>query len=72
MIKGRGGPSPYLEAVAVDNSIPIDQVAVDLWLKDAQNRLRWFVRPLLQLIFAIVLLKGTNSMDRTILKSMWM
>lgn len=47
--------SPYLQAVAVDNSIPIDPVAVDLWLRDVDNPLRWIVRPLLQFFFAILL-----------------
>lgn len=47
--------SPYIEAVAVDNSLPIDPVAVELWLQDAQNPLRWVVRPVLQLFFAILL-----------------
>jgi hypothetical protein len=44
-----------LQAVAIDNSIPIDPVAVDLWLRDVDNPLRWSVRPLLQFIFAILL-----------------
>jgi hypothetical protein len=47
--------SAYLRVIAIDNSIPIDQAAVDLWLKDLDNRLRWFVRPLLQFVFAILL-----------------
>lgn len=47
--------SPYLQAVAIDNSIPIDPVAVDLWLRDVDNPLRWFIRPLLQFVFAILL-----------------
>src|SRR5271165_4306912 len=47
--------SPFLQAVAIDNSIPIDPVAVELWLKDLDNPLRWFVRPLLQFVFAILL-----------------
>jgi hypothetical protein len=47
--------TPYLAAVRVDNSIPIDPVAVDLWLKDLRNPMRWFVRPLLQLVFAVLL-----------------
>lgn len=47
--------SPFMQAVAVDNSLPIDPAAVDLWLKDVHNPLRWIVRPLLQLVFAIAL-----------------
>jgi len=47
--------SPYLQAVAIDNSIPIDPAAVDLWLRDVDNPLRWIVRPLLQFFFAILL-----------------
>ncbi|MEH8017371.1 hypothetical protein MN202_09010 [Rheinheimera muenzenbergensis] len=51
----RKGPSAYLNAIAKDNSLPIEQAALDLWLKDLQNPLRWGVRPLLQFIFAILL-----------------
>jgi hypothetical protein len=29
--------------------------AVDLWLKDAHNPLRWIVRPVLQFVFAVLL-----------------
>jgi hypothetical protein len=47
--------SPYLEAVAVDNSLPIDPAAVDLWFRDNANPLRWVVRPVLQFVLAIVL-----------------
>ncbi len=49
------GRSPYLQAVAVDTSIPIDPVAVELWLRDVDNPLRWIVRPVLQLVFGILL-----------------
>ena len=48
-------PSAYLKAIANDNSLPIEQAALNLWLKDLQNPLRWGVRPLLQFIFAILL-----------------
>jgi hypothetical protein len=47
--------SPLLAAVAVDNSIPISRVAVELWLRDIENPLRWIVRPVLQLVFAVLL-----------------
>ena len=47
--------SALLQAIAVDNSIPIDQRAVDLWLRDLENPLRWFIRPVLQFVFAILL-----------------
>jgi len=47
--------SPYLQAVAVDNTLPIDPEAADLWLRDAANPLRWLVRPVLQFVFAILL-----------------
>src|ERR1700722_3417232 len=47
--------SPYLKAVAVDNTLPIDPEAVDLWLRDIDNPLRWIVRPVLQFLFAIAL-----------------
>lgn len=47
--------SAYLRAVAVDNSLPIEPEALELWLKDLANPFRWIVRPLLQFIFAILL-----------------
>jgi hypothetical protein len=47
--------SPFLQAVAVDNTLPIDPAATELWLRDMDNRLRWTVRPLLQLIFGVLL-----------------
>jgi hypothetical protein len=47
--------SPFLQAIAVDNTLPIDPAATELWLRDMDNRLRWTVRPLLQLIFGILL-----------------
>jgi hypothetical protein len=47
--------SPFMRAVLVDNSLPIERAAVELWLKDIHNPLRWIIRPLLQFIFAILL-----------------
>ncbi len=47
--------SPFLEAVAIDDAIPIDPEAVELWLTDLDRRSRWFWRPLLQFFFAILL-----------------
>ena len=47
--------SAYQQAVAVDNSIPIDQQAVDLWLKDLNRRSRWLIRPLIQFFFVALL-----------------
>lgn len=48
-------PSAYQLAIAVDSSIPIDEVAVDLWLRDINCRSRWFIRPLMQ-FFLVALL----------------
>ena len=47
--------SPFMQAVAVDNSLPIDPAATELWLRDVHNPLRWIVRPLLQVVFAALL-----------------
>ena len=47
--------SPFLEAIAVDDAIPIDPVAVELWLTDTHRRSRWIIRPVLQFVFAILL-----------------
>ena len=45
----------YLQAVAVDNTLPIDPDAADLWVRDLDNPLRWTVMPLLRLVFGVVL-----------------
>ena len=47
--------SPYLEAIAVDDALPIAPEAVELWMKDIQKKSRWIIRPVLQFIFAILL-----------------
>lgn len=47
--------SPFVQAVAADNGLPIEQAAVELWLRDVDNPLRWTVRPLLQFVFATLL-----------------
>jgi hypothetical protein len=47
--------SPFLEAVVVDDAIPIDPAAVELWFTDLHRRSRWIIRPILQVIFAILL-----------------
>lgn len=47
--------SAYLQALQYDNSLPIEKAAVELWLKDLDNPFRWTLRPLFQLVFAILL-----------------
>jgi hypothetical protein len=47
--------SAFMRAVWADDSLPIDRAAVDLWMKDVHNPLRWVVRPVLQFLFAILL-----------------
>jgi hypothetical protein len=47
--------SPYLQAVAADSALPIDPKALELWMRDMANPLRWFVRPLLQFVLAALL-----------------
>jgi hypothetical protein len=54
-VSARAGRSPFLEAVEVDDTLSIDPAAVRLWLTDLRNPLRWFVRPVLQLVFAVLL-----------------
>ncbi len=53
--RNSGARSPFLQAVAADDAIPIDPEAVELWLADLERRSRWFIRPLLQFLFAILL-----------------
>lgn len=55
--------SPFMQAVVVDDSLPIDRAAVHLWMKDVHNPLRWIVRPVLQLLF-VVLLHVTWALKR--------
>jgi hypothetical protein len=55
--------SPFMRAVRVDNSMPIDRDAVELWMKDIHNPLRWIVRPVLQFLF-IILLHATWFLKR--------
>ena len=50
--------SPLLQAVALDNSLPISPIAAALWLRDVENPLRWGVRPLLQFALAAVAAHG--------------
>ncbi|MGH1471920.1 MAG: DUF6999 family protein [Cellvibrionaceae bacterium] len=47
--------SAYIQALANDNSLPIEKEAVELWLKDLENPFRWTLRPLLQFIFSLLL-----------------
>ena len=51
----KSGNSDFLEALAFDNSLPIEPKAVDLWLADLKNPMRWTVRPVLQIVFAVLL-----------------
>ena len=48
-------PSLFMEALQFDNSLPIEKQAVELWLKDLQNPLRWSVRPVLQFFLVMLL-----------------
>ncbi|MBU2872275.1 hypothetical protein [Colwellia sp. E2M01] len=48
-------PSKYLQAIRHDDSLPIEEEAVNLWLKDLDNSFRWVLRPILQLFFAALL-----------------
>jgi len=47
--------SAYIQAISNDDSLPIEKVAVNLWMQDIENGFRWILRPLLQFIFAILL-----------------
>jgi hypothetical protein len=51
----RHASSPYLEAVMVDDAIPIDREAVELWMTDLHRRARWIIRPVFQFFFAVLL-----------------
>ncbi|TYK64595.1 DUF6999 family protein [Colwellia echini] len=47
--------SKYLQAIRHDDSLPIEEEAVNLWMKDLDNNFRWVLRPILQLVFAVLL-----------------
>ena len=47
--------SPFLRALAVDDSLPIEPAAVRLWLDDLERPTRWSLRPLLQFLLAVLL-----------------
>ena len=39
---------PFFEALAVDDTIPIEREAVRLWLADLESPLKWVVLPVLR------------------------
>ncbi|MFY0663879.1 MAG: hypothetical protein JXQ97_04595 [Natronospirillum sp.] len=51
----RAKRSAFLRAIEFDNSLPIQDDAVQLWLNDLDNPFRWSLRPLLQFFFAALL-----------------
>jgi hypothetical protein len=46
---------PFFAALAADDAVPIDPVAVDLWLRDLQRPLRWWVLPTLAWLLGLSL-----------------
>ncbi len=66
MLTNNMHPSAYQMLIAVDSSIPIDEVAVDLWLRDINHRSRWFIRPLMQ-FFLVALLHVVRVFKRLLL-----
>lgn len=47
--------SAFIKTISRDNSLSIEQSALDLWIKDLDNPFRWTLRPILQFFFAILL-----------------
>ncbi|WP_068545715.1 DUF6999 family protein [Thalassotalea crassostreae] len=47
--------SAYIQAIANDDALPLEKEAVDLWLRDLDNGFRWILRPIMQLLFAVLL-----------------
>ncbi len=45
----------FFQALAVDDTIPIEREATELWLRDLENPLRWSVMPMLRFSFALSL-----------------
>ncbi len=44
--------TPFMTAIRRDRSLPIADVAVDMWINDLKGGLRWAVMPVLRVIFA--------------------
>lgn len=45
----------FFQALAVEDTLPIEPEATELWLRDLQNPLRWSIMPLLRVLLAISL-----------------
>ena len=43
----------FFQAIAVDDTLPIEPEATELWLRDLENPLRWTIMPLLRACFAL-------------------
>ncbi|MCG6658464.1 hypothetical protein HOP52_11940 [Halomonas campisalis] len=47
--------SPFLQALAVDESLPLDPAARQLWLADLERPSRWWLQPPLQALLGVLL-----------------
>ena len=54
-IKFRKFETPFIGAIRRDRSMPIADVAVEMWLKDLKGGLRWVVMPILRVFYGGVL-----------------
>lgn len=48
--------TPFIGAIRKDKSLPIADIAVQMWVNDLKGGLRWFVMPVLRVIFSIALI----------------
>lgn len=51
----RSFETPFIGAIRKDRSLPIADIAVQMWLKDLKGGLRWVVMPLLRVFYSGVL-----------------
>ena len=55
-IEGRNFETPFIKAILKDRSLPIADVAVEMWIKDLRGGLRLAVMPILRVLLSGVLI----------------
>ena len=48
--------TPYIKAILKDRSLPIADVAVQMWIRDLRGGLRWIVMPILRMVLSGILI----------------
>lgn len=55
-MKSRNFETPFISALRKDKSLPIADIAVEMWLKDLKGGFRWAVMPLLRVLLSGLLM----------------